>query len=146
MSAFNINGVLVGLALIICEIAFIFWFLQDLHASQIWKAFVIPINLILFMLMYFSFIKVYFTEPGNVPTLWSVEPEYNDSDKKRKYCLVCKNFKPERAHHCSSCGKCILNMDHHCPWVNNCIGHYNKKFFILFLSYLIANLVLVIPQ
>jgi palmitoyltransferase len=26
-------------------------------------------------------------------------------------------------------------MDHHCPWVNNCIGYENKKHFILLLIY-----------
>merc|ERR1712189_48377 len=33
------------------------------------------------------------------------------------------------------CKHCIRRMDHHCPWINNCVGEKNQKYFIQFLIY-----------
>lgn len=59
-------------------------------------------------------------------------------------CISCNCIKPPRAHHCKTCEKCILNMDHHCPWINNCVGFRNQKHFVLFLAYTFISTVWVI--
>lgn len=50
-----------------------------------------------------------------------------------RYCTVCNIEQPLRAKHCRSCNKCVSTYDHHCPWLGNCIGERNRKYFYLFL-------------
>ncbi|RXW25323.1 hypothetical protein EST38_g516 [Candolleomyces aberdarensis] len=52
-----------------------------------------------------------------------------------KWCRKCWAPKPERAHHCSICGRCVMKMDHHCPWLGSaCIGHRTYPAFVHFLT------------
>jgi DHHC palmitoyltransferase len=48
-------------------------------------------------------------------------------------CPRCHAPKPDRTHHCSTCGRCVLKMDHHCMWTNRCVGFYNYKYFMSLL-------------
>ena len=50
-----------------------------------------------------------------------------------RWCRRSQAVKPPRAHFCSVCSRLVLKMDHHCPWVGNCVGHANYKAFLLLL-------------
>ena len=41
--------------------------------------------------------------------------------------------------HCYSCNKCIHDYDHHCNWINNCIGKKSFHYFSLFITILLIN-------
>jgi hypothetical protein len=57
------------------------------------------------------------------------------ADGDRRRCKWCMRYKPDRCHHCRICKTCVLKMDHHCPWTNNCVGFHNHKNFILTTFY-----------
>ncbi|ETO08537.1 hypothetical protein RFI_28851, partial [Reticulomyxa filosa] len=49
-----------------------------------------------------------------------------------QFCYRCKFLRPMRSKHCYDCDRCVIKFDHHCPFMGNCIGGYNHRYFVLF--------------
>lgn len=46
-------------------------------------------------------------------------------------CHLCNIYTSSRStKHCSLCNKCVDHFDHHCKWLNNCVGQRNYASFI----------------
>ncbi|KAI1821552.1 palmitoyltransferase PFA3 [Xylaria intraflava] len=101
---------------------------------------------ILYVLVNWCYNTAVFTDPGSTTnrmgysTLPTVAPPNMTSltvksSGERRFCQKCQAPKPDRTHHCSTCRRCVLKMDHHCPWLATCIGLGNHKAFLLFLIY-----------
>ncbi|KAM9641984.1 LOW QUALITY PROTEIN: palmitoyltransferase ZDHHC12 [Trichechus inunguis] len=51
--------------------------------------------------------------------------------RRCRYCLV---LQPLRARHCHECHRCVRRYDHHCPWMENCVGERNHPLFVAYLA------------
>jgi len=52
-----------------------------------------------------------------------------------RWCSTCKIWRPDRSRHCREKGRCVLKLDHFCPWVGGIVSEHSMKYFILFNSY-----------
>jgi hypothetical protein len=71
-------------------------------------------------------------------------------DKALEYQISLDNFcsydevmKTETSFHCHTCGRCVEQFDHHCPFINNCLGYRNHKYFTSFVFLYAAFLMVV---
>ncbi|KAK3136427.1 hypothetical protein QOZ80_5BG0434120 [Eleusine coracana subsp. coracana] len=58
------------------------------------------------------------------------------------YCPVCDCEVKMRSKHCKTCERCVDGFDHHCRWLNNCIGRRNYATFILLMFFVLLMLVI----
>ena len=60
---------------------------------------------------------------------WQVKTGQNPLEN---LCHTCRLVRPLRAKHCRICNRCVKHFDHHCPYINNCVGLYNRYTVCLF--------------
>ncbi|CAH7690629.1 DHHC palmitoyltransferase-domain-containing protein [Phakopsora pachyrhizi] len=61
-----------------------------------------------------------------------------------KWCSTCESYRPPRSSHCRICDCCIEGIDHHCNYLNNCIGARNYRTFFAFLVSCVIDLIIII--
>ncbi|XP_014867914.1 PREDICTED: probable palmitoyltransferase ZDHHC12 [Poecilia mexicana] len=101
----------------------------------------------LFFLLVLLSVLLYFTvslmDPGFVLTdtfkggqgsdeeMESMIPQ--PSTPRLRRCGFCLLQQPMRAKHCKTCKHCVRRFDHHCPWIENCVGERNHRWFVVYL-------------
>ena len=62
------------------------------------------------------------------------------------FCSYDEVIKSETSFHCFTCNRCVELFDHHCPFINNCLGHRNHKFFLIFLCSYASFLIIMFAE
>ncbi len=64
-----------------------------------------------------------------------------DIEQDALFCEYCCSFVLEGTKHCRRCNVCVDKFDHHCKWINNCVGAKNYKKFIWMIVLALAFMV-----
>jgi palmitoyltransferase len=114
------------------------WFDDSVFGDAVWRIYVTTMGMAVW-----SHLRGAFSDPGYIPAVSSLEA--SASNQNIRLCKKCDAWKPARAHHCRTCGKCVFRLDHFCVFLNNAVGYKNQKYFILFLFYsFLASLFILI--
>jgi len=124
---------------------FMFWPIMDDLSQYVYYKVGFVVNTVF---LFYNFIKAWKMDPGFV--IVSQDQRYrtiiemaesDEFDLGSGFCSTCILRRPIRSKHCSVCNKCVARFDHHCPWVDNCVGANNHKYFLGYLGSLLGMLV-----
>lgn len=141
--------ILIYLAISIISLSFTYYYYFDEENSLLNQLISISFYYSLSMIV-INQIFTTITDPGiygEQKSSKNIEKEFKEFknqeiniNKTNHYCSVCKLLKPEFSQHCKICNRCIIQYEKHCPWMFNCIGLKNRKYYYLFLFYSVLGL------
>ncbi|KAJ5084272.1 hypothetical protein NUU61_008851 [Penicillium alfredii] len=107
---------------------------------------------VFFCLTTYFYIYAMVEDPGYVPKLSSRNQQREVVNQlfeqwrfdEENFCIPCMTRKPLRSKHCRRCGRCVAKHDHHCPWIDNCVGANNIRHFVLYILCLEVGIILFV--
>jgi len=106
------------------------------HLSLLHRILCLSLSTIVYVFLYLGSTKSAYITPANHAQHMRLYPYDRALFHPGYRCRTCHFLKPARSKHCSICKACIAKADHHCIWLNNCVGRNNYVYFIALLFWL----------
>ena len=90
---------------------------------------------LIYALIIISYLLAVYTDAGTLKSDKNLDfLELLSKFNPTELCPDCKVIRTSRSRHCAICNVCVERFDHHCPWINNCVGINNHNYFLMFLG------------
>ena len=93
-----------------------------------------------FIVSMYLFCSVSFKNPGRAKGIDKnlfyiyLDKAIKENRNMDYFCFFCRTIWSSSGVHCMTCGTCVEGFDHHCTFVDNCIGFKNHPYFLSFLG------------
>lgn len=134
-----------------CVALILYWAVASPFAPSSWLAMMLVPQLLLFVTclgLYISLLRSKVPAlPAYIPPtplgVHDVSVHVSTDAEVYTQCTECKVVKYPTTKHCRTCRVCVPEFDHHCVWLNTCVGAHNYRIFCVFI---ILFLVLMVFQ